>query len=103
VVSLVGGAFVDRRDRRPVLAGAQVGVIAMAVALTVATEAGHPPPVALILVLGGILAGSSALDNVARGAIIPGILGPERLREAWPSTMGWDRRRRSSGRDWAVC
>ena len=33
-----------------------------------------------ILILGGLLAGCTALDGVARGAIIPGILGPEYLR-----------------------
>jgi hypothetical protein len=51
----------------------------MAGALAVAAAAGRPP-VVLVLVLGGVLAGCSALDNVARGSIIPGVLGPDRLR-----------------------
>jgi MFS family permease len=79
VVSLLGGALADRMDRRRVLAAAQVGVVAAASALAVATLQGNPP-VLLILVLGGILAGSSALDAVTRSAIIPGVIGPEHLR-----------------------
>ena len=77
VVSLVGGAIADRRDRRPVLAAAQVGVIVVTSLLFVLSFAVHKPPVLAILVLGGLLAGCTALDGVARGAIIPGVLGPE--------------------------
>jgi MFS family permease len=80
VVSLVGGAIADRRDRRPVLALAQVGVIVVAAGLFALSLADHKPPVIAILLLGGLLAGCSALDGVARGSIIPGILGPDNLR-----------------------
>jgi MFS family permease len=86
-VSLVGGALVDRHDRRPVLALAQLGVIAAALALCGATLAGRPP-VLLVLILGGLLAGSSALDAVARSAIVPGIVGPERLRSGLALNFG---------------
>ncbi|HWD64685.1 MAG TPA: MFS transporter [Solirubrobacteraceae bacterium] len=79
VVSLLGGALLDRRDRRPVLALAQIGVIVVSGALCVAAIAGHPP-VIVILLLGGVLAGSSALDSVTRGAILPGVLTPDNLR-----------------------
>ena len=61
VVSLIGGAIADRRDRRPVLA---------------------------VLVLGGVLAGCTALDGVARGSIIPGILGPQHLRSGMAFSYG---------------
>ena len=87
VVSLVGGAIVDRHDRRPVLALAQVGVMAMAAALWIVTATGTPP-VLVILILGGVLAGSSALDNVTRGAIVPGVLGAEHLRSGLAFNYG---------------
>jgi hypothetical protein len=78
VVSLLGGAFADRTDRRRLLAGAQAGVIAAAGALALAAAAGGVP-VLVILVLGGLLAGSAALDSVTRSAIVPGVLPPDRL------------------------
>lgn len=79
VVSLVGGAIADRRDRRPVLAMAQLGVMSVTAILFVISAAGHPPVIA-VLVLGGMLAGCTALDGVARGSIVPGVLGPDLLR-----------------------
>ncbi len=79
VVSLLGGVLNDRHDRRVLLAIAQIGVILAACALCVVTLVGHPP-VLVVLVLGGLLAGGSALDGVTRAAIIPGMLGPELLR-----------------------
>ena len=79
VVSLVGGAVADRRDRRPVLAAAQVGVMTVTTALFLISLLGHPV-VWVILILGGLLAGCSSLDGVARGSIVPGVLGPELLR-----------------------
>jgi MFS family permease len=79
VVSLLGGALADRVDRRRQLAVAQLGVIAAATALAVAAAAGHPP-VLLVLILGGLLAGSASLDGVTRSAIIPNVLPSERLR-----------------------
>jgi MFS family permease len=88
VVSLVGGAIADRRDRRPVLAVAQVGVIIVTVLLFVLALVVHRPPVIAVLVLGGVLAGCSALDGVARGSMIPGILGPEHLRSGMAFSYG---------------
>ncbi len=80
VVSLVGGAIADRRDRRPILIAAQVGVIIVTALLFALSLALQRPPVVAILILGGLLAGCTALDGVTRGAIVPQILGPERLR-----------------------
>jgi MFS family permease len=80
VVSLVGGALLDRHDRRPVLAAAQLSMIVVTVVLAVISLADQKPPVLALLVLGGVLAGCSALDSVSRGSIIPGILGPDLLR-----------------------
>jgi hypothetical protein len=78
VVSLLGGALNDRMDRRRLLALAQFGVIVAAGALAVSSLAGHPP-VALVLVLGGLLAGSVSLDTVTRTAIIPATLSESKL------------------------
>jgi MFS family permease len=88
VVSLVGGAIADRRDRRPVLAAAQLGVIVVTALLFVLSLAVHRPPVVALLTLGGLLAGCSALDGVTRGAIIPQILGPENLRSGLALSYG---------------
>jgi MFS family permease len=78
--SLVGGVMADRRDRRQVLALAQVGVIVVATGMSVLSLTVHRPPVDVILLLGGGLAGCTALDGVARASIIAGVLGPDNLR-----------------------
>jgi MFS family permease len=88
VVSLVGGAIADRRDRRPVLAMAQVGVIVVAAALFLLSLTDHKPPVIAILLLGGLLAGCSALDSVARGSILPGMLRADNLRSGLAFNYG---------------
>jgi MFS family permease len=87
VVSLVGGAFADRTDRRRQLAIAQLGVIAASGALAAAAFAGKPP-VGVVLVLGGLLAGGSALDGVTRSAIVPNVLAPERLKTGLALNFG---------------
>jgi MFS family permease len=47
----------------------------------VAAFAGQPP-IALLYLLGGILAGFSALENVATAAILPNLVTPDQLRGA---------------------
>jgi MFS family permease len=86
IVSLLGGAIADRMDRRTLLLVAQAGIIATAMGLAAATWAGRPPTL-LIFVLGGLLAGGSALDLVTRSAIIPGLAGPN-LRAAVSFNFG---------------
>jgi len=88
VVSLVGGAIADRRDRRPLLVAAQLGVIVVTALLFALSAAAHRPPVVAILILGGLLAGSTALDSVTRGAILPQTLGPENLRSGLALSYG---------------
>jgi MFS family permease len=88
VVSLVGGAFLDRHDRRPILIGAQFLTIIISGALAALSFAtGHPPALA-ILILGGLLAGASALDSTAYSAIAPALLGPEHLRSGMALAYG---------------
>jgi MFS family permease len=87
VASLLGGAVADRLDRRKVLIAAQFGIIATAAVLAVVTLAARPPVLA-ILVIGGLLAGSSALDAVTRAAIIPRVVPPARLRSALAFNYG---------------
>ena len=78
VAALLGGAFADRADRRRLLAFAQIGVMAAAASLAIVTFVGGAP-VIVILVLGGVLAGSAMLDNVTRAAIVPGVLPRDKL------------------------
>lgn len=87
LISLVGGAVADRQDRRPVLAAAQIGVMTVTSALFLISLLGHPSVVA-VLILGGLLAGCMSLDGVARGAIVPGLLGPELLRSGLAFNYG---------------
>jgi MFS family permease len=88
VVSLIGGALLDRRDRKPVLALAQVGLICSVGALCALSLAASKPPVLAVLLLGGVIAGCSSLDSVSRSAIIPGVLGPERLTSGLAFSYG---------------
>ena len=85
--SLLGGVIADRVDRRRVLLGAQALVAAVAAALT-ASALLERPPVALLFVLAGALAGAAAIDNVTRAAVVPQLVGPARLRPALSLTFG---------------
>ena len=87
VVSLVGGAIADRRDRRPVLAVAQIGMMVVTGLLFVLSVTVDQPPVVAILILGGLLAGCTSLDGVAR-ARSSRILGPKRLRAGMAFNYG---------------
>lgn len=87
VASLLGGAIVDRLDRRNVLIAAQFMAIAAAGALGAVSLATRPPAI-VILILGGLLAGTSALDNVTRASIIPRIVPADRLRSALAFNYG---------------
>src|SRR5438445_9890928 len=74
VLSLVGGALADARDRRRIMMSAQVVLLACATALCVATRAG----VAGLPLLYGLVvlaAAAAAVDNPARAALLPGLIG----------------------------
>jgi MFS family permease len=87
VVSLVGGALADRRDRRPILVVAQTVVMAVTAILFALTIIGATP-VLVILVLGGLLAGATALAGAIRSAVVPVLLGPELLRSGLTLNYG---------------
>lgn len=80
-MSLLGGAVADRADRRRVLLLDQIGLVACASALAALAFAGSPP-VPLLYVLGGALAGFGAVQNVTASSILPNLVAPERLRSA---------------------
>ena len=77
-MSLVGGAIADRSDRRRLLLLTQIGVVTGAGGLAVVSFAGHPI-LALLYVLGGLLAGFNALQNAARSAVLPGLVADREL------------------------
>src|SRR2546423_5049595 len=86
-MALVGGALADRFDRRRLLLLDQVALVLVATALCVAAIAGSPP-VWLLYVLGGLLAGFGAVQNVTRSAIVPNLVAPSRLRSALAVNFG---------------
>lgn len=86
-LALVGGALADRYDRRRLLLLDQVALVALAIALAVLAFAGSPPVWALY-VLGGLLAGFAALQNVTRASIVPNLVSKERLPSALALSFG---------------
>jgi MFS family permease len=87
VMALLGGALADRRDRRRVLLLDQIGLVAISAALAAGAFAGWSP-LGLLYVLGGLLAGFGAVENVTRSAIIPNLVEPARLRSALALSFG---------------
>ncbi len=87
VLALVGGAIADRYDRRKVLLLDQIALVVCAAALAAGAFAGAPP-LWLLYVLGGLLAGFGAIQNVARSAIVPNVVRPEKLRSALALNYG---------------
>jgi MFS family permease len=86
-MALVGGALADRFDRRRLLLLDQIALVLIAAALCAAALAGEPP-VWVLYVLGGTLAGFGAVQNVARSAIVPNLVAPPRLRSALAVNYG---------------
>ena len=87
VMALLGGAVADRMVRRRLLLLSQLGVFAGAGGLAVAAFAGRPS-VLTLYVLGALLAGFNALQNVARSAILPNLVDRQRLRPALALNYG---------------
>ncbi len=87
VMALLGGALADRMDRRRLLLLDQIALVLVAAALCVAALAGEPHVLALY-VLGGLLAGFGALQNVARTAIVPNLVAREDMPAALAINFG---------------
>jgi MFS family permease len=86
-MSLYGGALADRMDRRRLLLLDQLALVAIAAGLAAGAFSGRPP-LALLYALAALLAGFSAIQNVARSAIVPNVVEPERLRGALALNFG---------------
>jgi MFS family permease len=86
-MALLGGALADRMDRRRLLALDQIGLVLVPAALCAAAIAGSPP-LLLLYVLGGLLAGFGALQNVARSAIVPNLVAREEMPAALAVNFG---------------
>ena len=86
-MALLGGAIADRSDRRRVLLLDQIALVACSATLAALAFAGSPP-VSVLYVLGGLLAGFGALQNVTRSAILPNLVEPARLRSAIALSFG---------------
>src|SRR3954469_16220254 len=86
-MALLGGALADRFDRRRLLLLDQVALVLLAAALCSAAVAGEPP-VWVLYVLGGLLAGFGAVQNVARSAIVPNLVAPANLRSGLAVNYG---------------
>src|SRR3954454_17362514 len=86
-MALWGGALADRYDRRRLLLVVQGGLVAGASALAVVTLAGSPP-VPVLFVLAGVMAGFWSFQNVIGSAIVPNLVASEQLRGALALTFG---------------
>jgi MFS family permease len=87
-LALLGGALADRFDRRRLLLVDQLALVACAGALAALTFAPGDPPVPALYVLGGLLAGFGAVQNVTRSAIVPNLVEPAQLRSAIALNFG---------------
>jgi MFS family permease len=85
--ALLAGAVADRMDRRRLLLLDQIGLVLSSAALAVAAFVGSPP-VALLYVLGAILAAFTSLQIVTESAIVPNLVRPAQLRSALAVNYG---------------
>src|SRR3954449_11728904 len=86
-MSLLGGALADRHDRRRLLLADQVALVVTAGLLALGAFLGEPP-VLVLYVLGGLLAGFAAVQNVLRSAILPNLVAPELVNPAIALNFG---------------
>jgi MFS family permease len=86
-MALLGGALADRHDRRRLLLLDQIGLVIGAGALAALAFAGSPP-IWLLYVLGAMIAGFGAVQNVTTSSIVPNLVAPEQLRSALALTFG---------------
>src|SRR3954454_10862710 len=87
LMALFGGALADRHDRRRLLLADQVALVVTAGLLALGAFLGSPPLVVLY-VLGGLLAGFAAVQNVLRSAILPNLVAPGLVNPAIALNFG---------------
>jgi MFS family permease len=87
VMALYGGAIADRMDRRRLLLIDQIALVLLAALLAAVSWSGHAP-LGVLYVVGGLLAGFGAVQNVTRGAIVPNLVAPDKLRSALALNYG---------------
>jgi MFS family permease len=87
VLSLLGGHWSDRFDRRKLLLLDQVGLVLTAAVLSLLAYLGEPPIWALF-VLAGCTAAFNSVQNVARSAIVPNVVPTEQLASAMALNFG---------------
>jgi MFS family permease len=81
IVALLGGTLADRTDRRRLLLASQVVQAGTSICLVLGAAAGSPP-VGVLYLIAAVAAGASAVDRPTRAAMVPNLVGPERLRSA---------------------
>lgn len=86
-MALLGGALADRMDRRRLLLIDQIALVLIPLALCVAALMGDPP-IPLLYLLGGLLAGVVALQNVTRNSIVPNLVSREDMPAALAVNFG---------------
>lgn len=85
-MSVVGGALGDSVDRRMLLVLSQLGVMLTAIGLAL-NAALDEPAVWVVFVLSALNAGISAIDNPARSASVPKMVGRDMLAQAMALTQ----------------
>jgi len=78
--ALFSGAISDAFDRKRLLIASQVVSLLCCVAL--AALAGGTPPLAALYVLAAVLAFASSIESPVRNAVLPGLIGLEKLPSA---------------------
>jgi MFS family permease len=81
VVALLGGTLADRMDRRRLLLVSQLVQAGTSLCLVLGAAAGSPP-VGVLYLIAAVASGASAVDRPTRAAMVPALVGPERLRSA---------------------
>jgi MFS family permease len=87
VLSLYGGHWSDRFDRRKLLLLNQIGLVLTSSILAALAFAGEPP-IPVLFVLAGMTAGFGSVQNVARSAIVPNLVDQEKLASAMALNFG---------------
>lgn len=86
-MALLGGALADRMDRRRLLLIDQLALIVLSGLLCLVAFLGTPS-VLVLYVLGGLLAGAAAVQNVSRSAIVPNLVEPALMPQALALVFG---------------